>query len=118
MFEQDVEKTCVVVTKEEAGRVRPIKEPLEFSTSVQQEIRLVNRSSWRVMLRSFWSGMKIQMRDGIFGKTLSEARSKNTYLRRVIRSCAVLLLLVAVIPAASLAQIRQQPKLTGSEPTP
>jgi len=66
----------------------------------------------------FGFGRKIQMRDRIFGKTPSEARSKNPYLRRVIHLCAVLLLLVAVIPATNLAQIKQQPKLTSSEPTP
>jgi hypothetical protein len=119
LFEQDVEKTCVVVTKEEAGRVRPIKEPLEFSASWQQEIRLVNRSSWRVMLQnSFWFGRKIQMRDRIFGRTLSKARSTNPYLHRVIHLCVVLLLLVAVIPATSLAQIQHQPKPIGSESAP
>jgi hypothetical protein len=118
LFEQNVEKTCAVITKDEAGRVRPIKEPLESSASVQQESKPVNRSSWRVMMRNCsWFGMKIQMRDRIFGKTLSQARSENTYLRRVIGSCALLLLLVALIPVASLAQTQQHPKLTNSEPT-
>lgn len=119
LLEQNVEKTCAVVAKEEAGRVQLIKEPLKFSAVVQQEMRLENRPNWRVTLRNcFWFDRKIQMRDWIFGRTLSDARSKNSYLRRVIGSCAVLLLLAAMIPATSLAQRQQQPKPAGSEPTP
>ena len=49
----------------------------------------------------------------------SEAPSENSDLCRVIRlCCAVLLFLMAVIPAISRAQTQQQAKPPGSEPTP
>lgn len=51
--------------------------------------------------------------------TPSETRSEKTDLCRVIRLyCAVLLFLVALIPAISQAQTQQQAKPMGSEPTP
>jgi hypothetical protein len=119
LFERELEETRVIVTKEEAGGLRPITKPLEFSESVRQKVGLVNRSSWRVMVRSpFRFGVKIQMRDRMSEKTDSPARSENTRLRRLIRSCAVFLLIVMVIPGAGVSQIQQPPKLTSSAPTP
>jgi len=47
LSEQDVEKNFVVVTKQEAGRIQPIKTPFKFLASVQQEMKLVNRPSWQ-----------------------------------------------------------------------
>ena len=62
---------------------------------------------------------KIQMRDRIFGRILSEARSKNAYLSRFVRLCsALLVLLLAAIPTISRAQTPQQAKPIGSEPIP
>jgi len=53
------------------------------------------------------------------GRTLSEARPESSHLSRFIRLCCVLLLfLTAVIPVISRAQVQQQTKPRGSEPTP
>ena len=119
MFDQKVEKTCVVVTKVETGRVQPITEPLKFRAVVQQEMSPINRPSWRVLLRNrFCFGGKI--RDRIFERILSEERSKNPDLHRLIRSfgTALLLFLLAATPTVSRAQSQQQAKPTGSEPIP
>jgi hypothetical protein len=51
------------------------------------------------------------------GRTLSDGRSESSHVCRVIRRyCAVLVFLMAVIPATMLAQTQQQPKPVGSEP--
>jgi hypothetical protein len=67
---------------------------------------------------SFWFVVKAQMRDRIVGKTPSQARSKNSSVGRVVRSCVVFLLLLTLIPAAGVAQNLQQTKLTDSAATP
>ena len=119
MFKQDIEKSFAVVTNEEVERAQPIKEPLESLTKVEKKVGLVNRPSWRIITRNrFGLRTKIQVRDQKSGRTFSEVRSKNSYLHRVIHLCVLLLLLVAVIPATSLAQPQQHPKLTDSKPIP
>jgi hypothetical protein len=51
--------------------------------------------------------------------TPSERRSNGPYLLRIIRlCCAVLLLLMAVIPAMGQGQTQQQVNPRGGEPTP
>jgi hypothetical protein len=119
LFEQNVEKTCVLVAREKDAKVQPVTEPHGFLEGVQQKISLANRSSWRFMSRtSFWFVVKAQMRDRIVGKTPSQARSKNSSVGRVVRSCVVFLLLLMLIPAAGVAQNLQQTKLTDSAATP
>ena len=97
MFDQKVEKTCVVVTKEETGRVQPIKEPLRVMAIVHQEMSFLNRPSWRVLLRNRFC----------FGRKL--IRSLGT---------ALLLFLLAATPTVGRSQSQQQVKPTGSEPIP
>jgi hypothetical protein len=46
LFEQNVEKTCVLVAKEKDAKVQPVTEPHGFLEGVQQKISLANRSSW------------------------------------------------------------------------
>ncbi len=61
----------------------------------------------------------LQIENPTIGGTPFEARSESPDSRRVIRlCCAVLLFLVAVIPAISAAQTQQQTKPAGAEPTP
>jgi hypothetical protein len=97
MCDQKVQKTCVVVTKEETERVQPIKEPLRVMAIVHQEMSFLNRPSWRVLLRNRFC----------FGRKL--IRSLGT---------ALLLFLLAATPTVGRSQSQQQVKPTGSEPIP
>src|SRR5450631_1444579 len=59
------------------------------------------------------------MENPTIAKTPSEARTENPELSRPIRlCCAVLLFLMTVLPAIGRAQVQEEAKPAGSEPTP